>query len=167
MRFRGNFLVCASATRVSSLVFLRNDSSLSSCCLAAALTDPRHFSFGRFFFSASSGCMGLYTAVASRPAYFRMICLPPGCSCKFSNEVSSHLLEDRTYRKKICDIVNFTVDDNPTITGATKVSLANDFYLKTHPPLRVVLCHVAQGPGVSHVKGTSCLSLHSPRKVGL
>ena len=121
MRFRNGFFACASATRVSSFVLLRSDSSFWSFCLAVAFRGPRGFTFGKFFSSASSGWMGLYAAVASRPAYFRMICMPPGCSCRLSNGSSSHLLPYRTYRKESCDIIHIVLNNHPAITGAIEV----------------------------------------------
>ena len=131
MRFRGGFLACASATRISSLVFLRSDPSFSSCCLAVTSTDPRHFSFGRFFSSASSGCMGLYAAVASRPAYFKMICSPPGCSCNLSDEIWSHLVAyyGRTGRKFVTSYTLPSMMTQQSLTRQRSVLASN--YLGT------------------------------------
>ena len=129
MRFRGGFLACASTIRISSLVLLRSDSSFSSCCLAATSTDPRHFSFGRFFSSASLGCMGLYAAVASRPAYFRMIFSPPGCSCSLSDEILSHSVADykRTGRKFVTSYTLPSMMTQQSLTRQRSVLASNYF----------------------------------------
>jgi hypothetical protein len=88
--------------------------------------------------------MGLYAAVASRPAYFRMIRLPPGCSCSLYNEIWSHLVVDWAHRKEVCDIIHFAVNDDPAITGAAEVSFSKKTTSERASLLRVVLCHVAQ-----------------------